>query len=179
MTNPSAPAIRTASRDDATAIAKIKVAAWRVAYRKIVPDIILDGLDIDDVRENWFGLSKSGLDRGGVVAARDGRIVGYVLFGTARNGLAGFDGQIFEIYVLPDQFGSGLGSRLHDAAMSRLEADGHANILLWVFEANARARRFYEKHGWTPIENAMHVTEIGGARLHEVAYGFRLPNRIK
>lgn len=46
-------------------------------------------------------------------------------------------------------WGSGLASELHDAVLATLpETSGVTAVRLWVFEANHRARRFYEKHGW-------------------------------
>jgi hypothetical protein len=51
--------------------------------------------------------------------------------------------------------------------------------MLWVFEANTRARRFYEKHRWSRIQGAELFDEIGEARLRTVAYGFRAMNALK
>ena len=46
-------------------------------------------------------------------------------------------------------WGQGTASELHDAVVDRLHAhDGQP--VLFVFEGNGRARRFYEKHGWRP-----------------------------
>jgi ribosomal protein S18 acetylase RimI-like enzyme len=42
-----------------------------------------------------------------------------------------------------------VASSLHDAVLASFaEAGVGPMIRLRVFEANARARRFYEKHGW-------------------------------
>jgi hypothetical protein len=34
------------------------------------------------------------------------------------------------------------------AALAAIRAGSHGEALLWVGEANARARRFYEREGW-------------------------------
>ncbi|MEM1313394.1 MAG: GNAT family N-acetyltransferase [Pseudomonadota bacterium] len=49
------------------------------------------------------------------------------------------------LHVRPDARGRGLGARLLRDAARRLA--GHAGLWLWVFEANAGARRFYERLG--------------------------------
>jgi hypothetical protein len=46
-------------------------------------------------------------------------------------------------------------------------------MIVWVFEANAIARRFYERLGGELIANVSLVTELGDKKLREVAYGFR------
>jgi GNAT superfamily N-acetyltransferase len=56
-------------------------------------------------------------------------------------------GQLNALYVLPDEWGSGVGSRLHDAAVAKLGELG-PEARLWVLEANTRARAFYERRGW-------------------------------
>ena len=63
--------LRAASAADAHAIANIKIAAWRVAYRGIVPDRILDHLSLDDVRANWLGVSEAELSRRGPLDVSD------------------------------------------------------------------------------------------------------------
>lgn len=51
------------------------------------------------------------------------------------------------LYVHPDFIGSGAGSLLMEAA----KGSGADALELWCFQANLRARRFYEKHGFKAI----------------------------
>ena len=49
-----------------------------------------------------------------------------------------------------ETWGSGLAQELHDAVLDELKATAPTGyIWLRVFEANMRARRFYERLGWT------------------------------
>ena len=73
-----------------------------------------------------------------MVAEAEGRIVSFL----ARKGE-----EIRLLYTLPDFIGSGAGSLLLDAA----KASGVAALELWCFQANERARRFYERHGFRAI----------------------------
>ncbi|MEM7172737.1 MAG: GNAT family N-acetyltransferase [Pseudomonadota bacterium] len=52
------------------------------------------------------------------------------------------------LYVHPDFIGQGSGSLLVAAAKSRAPE----GLELWCFQENARARRFYEHHGFDPVE---------------------------
>jgi GNAT superfamily N-acetyltransferase len=50
------------------------------------------------------------------------------------------------LYVVPEEWGSGVAAELHDAA---LEVLGDCpEVRLWTLEQNHRARRFYEGRGW-------------------------------
>jgi hypothetical protein len=42
-------------------------------------------------------------------------------------------------------------------------------VYLWVAEANPRARRFYEREGWT-ADGGVKIEEFGGRPLREVRY---------
>lgn len=62
--------------------------------------------------------------------------------------LAGTDGWIDQLYVDPPWIGRGIGSLLLDVAKQR-SPDG---LMLWTFQVNASARRFYERHGFVEVE---------------------------
>ncbi len=48
-----------------------------------------------------------------------------------------------QLYVRPGETGRGLGSTLLEHAKA-----GRDHLLLWTFQANLDARRFYERHGF-------------------------------
>jgi len=59
-------------------------------------------------------------------------------------GFAVLDGDMLgHLYVAPAAFGRGIGSALLDEAKRRRPG----GFGFWVFQDNARARRFYEAHG--------------------------------
>ena len=65
-------------------------------------------------------------------------------------GFAALDGtSLRHLGVAPECFGTGLADRLHVRAVSTWQAIGATRVELWVLVANARARRFYERRGWT------------------------------
>ena len=57
--------------------------------------------------------------------------------------------ELLHFGTAPATWGSGLASSLHDAVLATLAEAGVGPLTgLRVFDANTRARRFYEKHGW-------------------------------
>jgi ribosomal protein S18 acetylase RimI-like enzyme len=73
--------------------------------------------------------------------------------------------------VLPSHQRRGFGRRLVQAVTVRLTAAGTSSMLLWVLDANARAREFYEALGGTVVREQ--PIDIGGVTFREVAYGWR------
>ncbi|MGP8304215.1 GNAT family N-acetyltransferase [Streptomyces inhibens] len=80
----------------------------------------------------------------------EGRVVGALAMGPPKD--ADVDAavyrQLFQIHVNPDAWGRGAGDALHSAFTDWIAVGGFAGGVLEAWEANARARRFYIKHGW-------------------------------
>lgn len=52
------------------------------------------------------------------------------------------------IHSLESKWRKGYGSRMMDTVLQDMIKSGYSKVMLWVFEDNIRARRFYEKHGF-------------------------------
>lgn len=136
--------IRPAEAGDAAAVAQVFLSAW---------DHGLAGVrrahDDDDVRGwvreillpgggTWVAVtSDETADQGphGV----PGEVVGM---------LTTHDGWVEQLYVAPAVEGTGVGQVLLGIARTR-NPDG---LQLWTFQCNARARAFYERHGFEAVE---------------------------
>ncbi len=97
-----------------------------------------------------------------MLALSGGSPVGHVAFVPARELAAGGPrrpdaeralipglGHLWQLFVLPEWWGRGVASRLHDAAAEALRGQGYARARLFTPSLHARARRFYERRGWT------------------------------
>ena len=81
---------------------------------------------------------------GGVVVAEDqGHVVG--VMATAKGAGCSW---ITQMAVRPERVGRGIGARMLASALAALASP----IRLYTFQANTRARRFYERHGFVAIE---------------------------
>jgi len=47
-------------------------------------------------------------------------------------------------------WGTGLAGQAHDEVVAHFISQGHPSAWMRVFEANERARKFYEQRGWVP-----------------------------
>jgi GNAT superfamily N-acetyltransferase len=177
--------VRRACPDDARGIAEVHVATWRAAYEGIVPQAHLDGLSVDRRAAQWAGwFSGPGNARMHVWVAEEDddappagarRIVGFVNVGPSRDeGAAASTGELRAIYVLRSHWDTGAGRALHEHGIASLRDSGFADATLWVLSDNPRARRFYERCGWTLDPAATKDLEILGTALREVRYRIAL-----
>jgi ribosomal protein S18 acetylase RimI-like enzyme len=162
--------VRAAEADDAAAIAAVHVRTWQGAYRHVFPAEGLDALAVDERTAGWERVFATGRQRV-FVAVRDGAVVGFVSVGSSRDDDA--EGELYAIYVLPEEWGHGSGRLLMDAALSALREDGYRDAILWVLEDNPRTRRFYERSGWT-VEGARKRERFLGVEAEEIRYRIEL-----
>ena len=142
--------VRPATREDARAIAEVHVASWRDAYRGLLPDDYLEKLSVDEREaQRLEAFDRPSAGSGVLVAEEDGQVVGFATFSPSRDDDApGGTGEVPAIYVDPAAVGTGVGRELFAAVTEALRRAGFTRATLWVLDANAGARRFYEKAGW-------------------------------
>jgi ribosomal protein S18 acetylase RimI-like enzyme len=137
--------IRPATAADAPALAAVFLNCWRTAYRGVVDDEIIEGLDPDEVEARWRRLVA---EHRVLVAIDADRPVGMVRAGADEDDPT--RGHVFSLYVDPSASGRGVGRSLLTRATQELAASRHREATLWVFADNERALRFYRAAGWRP-----------------------------
>jgi ribosomal protein S18 acetylase RimI-like enzyme len=158
--------VRNATADDVDAMGRVHVRAWQAAYRGAMPDEYLDGLDPVDRAQMWRTGVQQRPDNLPLVATVDGRVVGHAACGPTDQPVGA--GELYSINVDPDVWGSGAGRALLAAAERRFAVE-HELAVLWVVPANDRARRFYERAGWS-VDGAERTAEVLGVSVPEVRY---------
>src|ERR1700744_4805366 len=167
--------IRAARVADAAHIAVVHVRSWQGAYRGLLPQAYLDGLDPAQRIGRWEGslaegdAGRAGADTGrtgdvgragvedrgactGILVANvGGDLLGFASYSPSRDSDEdpGRVGEIGAIYLLPSAWGKGIGRQLMDATLACLATAGFTQVTLWVLDSNVRARRFYEAGGWS------------------------------
>ena len=133
--------------DSLLAISNIYERSWKYAYQNIIPQDYLDSIPTG----RWANsITKNGMNN--LVLLENGRIIGTAAICKSRWENYSDYGEIVSIYFLPKKL-------------------GFDRILLWVLEENSRARRFYERNGFTCSGEYMNDT-IGGKELKEVMYTY-------
>lgn len=99
-----------------------------------------------------------------VLALIDGRCAGHVGMTPARERPGGGSAQgwqarrlipgmvhLWQLFVLPEWWGSGVADVLHREFVTEARQRGYERGRLYTPAAHERARRFYERRGWHPL----------------------------
>ncbi|MGE4353895.1 MAG: N-acetyltransferase family protein [Oscillospiraceae bacterium] len=158
---------RFSGTDNIDDVSHVYAQSWKSAYRGIVPQDYLDSIPED----RWSKILLGELSNLWVVS--DGkRIIGSSTYAPARDEKYGGWGEIISIYLLPEYFHQGIGTKLLRASMNGLFTMGYGSLYLWVLEDNCSAHRFYEKSGFRFNGDIMQSV-IGGKPLNEARYVFK------
>lgn len=148
--------VRTARLEDGEAFTRAHEAAWDAALASIAGRRLEELVPFEERVERFrAGLGKARPGASILVAEREGEIVGEAV----RVG-----SELRDLYVVPEAWGTGASLALMEEVLAEIRASGTTEATLWVVEANARARRFYEREGWEPTGETR-VTPVGPAEL--------------
>lgn len=137
------------------------------AYAHILSDVALAGGSAEAFGEWWSERWRWEKDTHRLtVAERDGELIGFTYVGPSETPGAA---ELYAIHVDPAHVGTGAGRDLMVNALRQLAELGGDRAVLWVLEANDRARAFYERGGWTP-DGATRVEPVSGEPVAQLRY---------
>lgn len=135
------PIIRLATKEDAQGKGYVHYQSWIETYKDMIPDHYLMRHTLERTVQMAYEHPENTW-----VAIVDERIVGFSCFAKCPDDDLLNSGEIMAIYVLKDYQHQGIGQKLFDAARQSLSS--YESIVLWAFEENDRAIKFYEKQGF-------------------------------
>lgn len=163
--------LRGISAADADDVAGLHAKSWRASYRGILRDSYLDGPIFEERTALWRGrLAGQAADQLGLVAVSGQRLIGFVYafvdyderWGTLLDNL----------HVLPAHQGGGVGRRLMtELAHELVGREAAGGVHLWVFDANRRARRLYERLG-ARVVGGNTIRAPGGGEVTQSLYAW-------
>ena len=165
--------IRRALLDDAIAIAEVHVGSWRTTYPGIVDQSYIDSLSVPERAAAWGRRLSADPDMFPdvlVAEAADGGIVGFISGGAIRDSWAGFDAELYAIYLLNSVQQKGVGRRLVREWAGLALADGWHAAVVRVLSDNP-ACLFYERLGAERLRDTQYT--IAGKPYPERWYGWR------
>lgn len=137
--------IRDARREDAEELVRAHEVAWDATLASIAGKRLGELASVEQRAEAFRkGIEAMSPDLRIWVAERDGGIVGEAIC-IRRGDIC----ELRDLYVVPDAWGSGIAQDLMQTALDAMRVRGATEAMLWVVEANGRARRFYEREGWS------------------------------
>lgn len=169
---------RLAWPDDAAAIVRVQLNAWRATYADLVAAEELDALDPTELTERWVRT---------ISTPKDARM--RVLVALERADLRGFalvhpsydpdsdqvaDGEVGEFVIGAEHQRAGHGSRLLQAAMDTLAADKFTRAVWWVTASDDALRAFVTASGWEADGAHRELAAENGSTVKQVRLHTRL-----
>jgi GNAT superfamily N-acetyltransferase len=160
--------IRPATIDDAAGIAQVHVSSWQTTYQGIMPDEMLQSLDVTQREARWARiLSEPAVASITVVAEEAGQIVGFASGGREQSGQHPEMAEVYAIYLLAEHQRRGIGRALMIPTIQHLMREGFGTMLIWVAAENP-SRAFYEALGGTAFGDKSE--SFGGKVIREISY---------
>ena len=138
--------IRFATENDCEELSKLKHDVWNETYRGIYPDEKIDNFDYE-ANKNTFIKIVNNLKIALYVVEHNGKLVGYMDYGTPYRPFQDFKQEIGLLYLLKECQGAGLGKKLFNTAYNKIKEKGYKEFFISCNKYNYPAHKFYEKMG--------------------------------
>lgn len=176
--------VRNARPEDAPEIARVQLATWRGAYRRMFPAHVLAQLDESFLAEGWAeAIGSPPSERHRVLIAVEQSETANTVVGFAAAGPADEQALAPEEPPLPDDVAAvtdllieprwgrrGHGSRLLAATVDLWREDGFKGAVAWAYEQDQAMQKFLTSAGWEPdgAGRALDVDDmlVNQLRLH-------------
>ena len=155
--------IRKAIPGDEQVLAYIQTESWKTAFAGILsPEELVRCTNLEKAEQMYHSiLRREGCNMAIELVNDQPHCI--AAWGTNRCDLGDAVGELICIHSLQGRWRKGYGSEMMKYVLDDLRQAQYKSVILWVFEANTRARRFYEKHGFKLTEQTKSfngVTEV-------------------
>jgi len=151
--------VREARPADVAGIRRVAREAWHAAYGDLMTEAAIEATLRDYYDAEAVERAVGAETVVYLVAVADGRVVGYAS-GGANEESGPETAELSSIYVDPDRWGEGVGSRLFGALSDRLRERGFGRVRAVVLAANGAGRPFYRARGFERVDE--HEERVGG-----------------
>ena len=144
--------IRKAIPGDEQELAYIQTESWKAAFAGILSPEELDRCtDLQNVEQMYRNILLSEFCDIAIEFV-DGTPHCIAAWGKNRCDLGDTVAELICIHSLQNNWAKGYGSAMMEYVLAQLQQAQYESVILWVFEENSRARKFYEKHGFELTE---------------------------
>lgn len=145
--------IRKAKLGDEKILAHIQTESWKSAFADIIShEDMARCTDLAKAEAMYENVLKSGYAEISILEI-DGKPHCIAAWSKSRNPQFSDCAELICIHSFSENRGKGYGRMMMNHIIYEIENSGYNSVLLWVFEKNTHARRFYEKHGFELTDN--------------------------
>ena len=155
--------LREATSEDGESIGTVARASWHEAH-----DHIIGKSAVEELLDKWYNSEaiQQRIERedAPMFVVTKSEVVGFIQGSHSEDGPA--DAAIGSIYVHPEHWGEGLGTKLLQRLFNVFRADNQESVWLSVMANNDVGRSFYDKHGFDMYESR--TTELAGEEVDDM-----------
>ena len=164
-------------------MSRLHALGWRAAYRDSIPAGYMTREITDD---RWTAVFAKNYEEGiyhGLLLYNGDQPLSCATYGPARVEQSAGDticnfsspdlaawGELVSLYSHPDHWGQGYSSAVMEEVLHHMIVSGYPGCFLYVLQENDRARRFYEKHGFSWDGHSMDVPLTQNIVLTDLRY---------
>lgn len=160
---------REATIADSPEVASVHVRSWRESFDGIVPRAFLDKMSVEQRTEAFAGRFSEASYGMYVAEAEESGVVGFADYGEPRDDVAGYEAELYAIYLLPEYQGRGVGQALFRRVVEALVGSGKRSLYLLALDVSPY-KSFYEKIGGRVV--GRRPKEIEGVAFDVSVYGW-------
>ncbi len=153
--------VRPVAETDAESLGRVHAACWHETYDHLLSEAALSQLRPQRLAAMWRRFTTQGPEYRQSVVLVDDEIVGFAGSGPTRDDDEPSEHELFFMYLLDAQHGTGIGQKLFDSVVDAGPSS------LWVAADNPRAHAFYARNGYL-ADGHERTEEVLGEKLHEV-----------
>lgn len=146
--------IRKVKIGDEKVLAYIQTESWKAAFSKILSKEDLDKYTNIDKAEEMYSMLLNNNIGNGLILSVDGKPHCIAYWDVTRDEEMTDYAELICIHSLQGNWGKGYGSIMMDHILKEIKEAGFNKVMLWVFDKNNRARKFYENHGFVITEKS-------------------------
>lgn len=140
--------IRRAKMGDENNLAYIQIESWKAAFREIVSAKVLsECTKIEPAIEMYKKLLEEHKGNGWILEL-DGNPHCIAWWDATREKDMEKFAELICIHSLKDNWHKGYGGMMMERIFDDIKSAGYSKIMLWVFDNNVRAIKFYETYGF-------------------------------
>ena len=158
--------LRRAETRDARAVSDVHRASWLQAYGGLIPHKVLHTM-LERRGEAWWRRAADGPSTL-LVLEITGKIVGYATIGINRARALKQEAEIYELYLLPEFQGTGLGGYMFRECRAILRGLGFVGLVAWCLEESAHAVTLFRATGGMDVAEGME--DFGPTSLKKLGF---------
>lgn len=140
--------IKKAKIGDEKIFSYIQTESWKEAFKDILPsDVLIKCTQIDKVTNVYRKMLETSQGNGYILSVNNKPYM-IAWWDKSRSEEMNDYAELLCIHSLPECWRMGFGRKMMDRIINDIKQSGYNHVMLWVFEKNERARKFYEAIGF-------------------------------